>query len=250
MNNLTSRLAWLKKKELGLPIGVWVAIVAVVLFYFWRRHQAGSSTSSSSSTNPNGADALGNAPTSGGASDASGAMEALANEVALETQLLTNVLDKLQGKKHKKTKPHRRKHHPKHAKAPTTHKTPVANHPKRKHRRVKPKHRRSGVSSGGGGKPTLSAIKAVTDTSVTLKVRPGGITKPISGGRFPIHHPQPELAHPRGELHPGTEHEPEVTPPSFTRGPTTVAKRNPQAADQRTQEIEHRHPAMTKPRKH
>lgn len=252
MNNLGSRFAWLKKKELGLPLGVWAAILAVVILYVWRRHKAATGSSASTSTNPNGADALGNAPTSGGATDASGALAGIANEIALETQLLTNVLDKLQGKK-KKKKPHKHKHHPKHHKAPTTHKTPVAHHPHRKHKRVKPKHKRSGVSAGGGGaKTVLSAIKGRSHTSITMKVRPGGIFKHHHGARFPRqHHLGEPLAHPRGEHHPGTEHVPETGDRSFTRGPATVAKRNPLATTPNQHKRETpRHPSSTKTRKH
>jgi hypothetical protein len=251
MNNLSSRFAWLKKKELGLPLGVWAVVLAAVILFIWRRRQSGSGSLLGSSTNPNGADALGNAPTSGGASDGSDALAGIANEIALETQLLTNVLDKLQGKK-KKKKPHKHKHHPKHHKAPTTHKTPVAHHHKHKHKRVKPKHKRSGVSAGGGGsKSVLNAIKARTHTSTTMKVRPGGIFKHHHSARFPRqHHLGEPLAHPRSELHPGTEHVPHNPDRSFTRGPATVAKHHPLPANTEPRKTVHHHPASTKPRKH
>lgn len=253
MNSLGSRLAWLKKKELGLPLGVWAVILAAVILIIWRNRQSGSGSllGGSSNANPNGADALGNAPTSGGASDGSDALAGIANEIALETQLLTNVLDKLQGKK-KKKKPHKNKHHPKHHKAPTTHKTPITHHPHRKHKRVRVKHKRSGVSSGGGGsKSVLSAIKARTHTSTTMKVRPGGIFKPHHGGRFPREfHLGVPMAHPRGEHHPGTEHVPETGDRSFTRGPATVAKRHPLPTNTEPRKTSHHHPSSTKGRKH
>lgn len=249
---MSDRFAWIKKKELGLPLGVWAVILAAVVLFLYRRHKAAAGgTSAASSTNPNGADALGNAPTSGGANDSSGALAGIANEVALETQLLTNVLDRLQGKK---KRPHKNKHHPKHHKAPTTHKTPIAHHPKHKHRKIRPRHKRSGVTSGGGGggRPSvLSAIRAQAHTSTTMNVRPGGIFKIPHGSRFPreFHLGEP-MAHPRSELHPGTEHLPETPHRSFTRGPATEAKPNPLPTQVQHREVAHHHPAFTKPRKH
>lgn len=251
MNDIGSRFAWLKKKELGLPLGVWAVILAAGILFIWRRHQSGSGTSLlGSSTNPNGADTLGNAPTSGGATDGSDALTGLANEVALETQLLTNVLDKLQGKK-KKKKPHKNKHHPKHHKAPTTGKTPVANHPKHKHRKVKPRHRRSGISNRIKLPDQLNPIRGQTHTASSMRVRPGGIVKHQHTARFPhdLHLGDP-LAHPRSELHPGTEHLPESVERSFTRGPATEAKRNPQPTHTEHKNVVHHHPSTTKPRKH
>jgi hypothetical protein len=248
MPNLGSRLAWLKKKELGLPLGVWAAILAVVILWAYRRHKAATAgTSSASSTNPNGVDALGNAPTSGGASDQSGALEAIANEVAMETQLLSNVLDKLQGKK-KKAKPHKKKHHPKKHKAPTTHKTPVAHHPKHKKRRVKPRHRRSSIASAFRASTVKRPNTAGTFTATSKTVTPGGLRKPVTGGIPKL--PSEPLAHPPGELDRNREHIPETIAPSFTRGPATVAKRTPLATHTQPREVEHRHPSTTKARKH
>jgi hypothetical protein len=246
MPNLGSRLAWMKKKELGLPLGVWAAILAVVILWAYRRHKAATAGSSSSSTNPNGVDALGNAPTSGGASDQSGALEAIANEIAMETQLLTNVLDKLQGKKPKR--PHRRKHHPKKHKAPTTHKTPVAHHPKNKKRRIKPRHRRSSVARAFRVPESRLPISARTFTATNKTVTSGGLRKPLMGILPKL--PSEPLAHPPGEHDRNREHIPETIAPSFTRGPATVAKRTPLATHTQPREVEHRHPAHTKPRKH
>jgi hypothetical protein len=242
------RLAFLKKKELGLPLWTWAIVAAVVILFLYRRHKASSGgAGATSSTDPNAAgQAGGDIPTSGGASDQSQALAGIANEVALETQLLSNVLDRLQGKK--KSKPHKRKHHPKHHRAPHTRKAPVAHH-RRNHRKVRPKHRRSSLTRTSLWQRGGFAARAQTFTSSrSMGVSQGGLRKPVLG-RLPVNPSEP-LAHPRGELHPGTEHLPEVPDRSFTRAPTTVAKRTPLAMEQRTEEVVHRHPAYTKPRKH
>lgn len=245
------KLAWVKKKELGLPLGVWALIAAVGILYVYRKHKGSAGSSSGSSTNPNAADTSAS-PSSGGASDQSSALAAIANELAMEEQILSSVLDRLQGKKHKHHRPHGRKHHPKHHRAPHTSKTPITHHRhKDKVRKGRPPHPRS--SGGGGGRVPVSEAgrRPTRPTSVTarsLGVTQGGLRKPFMG-LLPKNPTQP-LAHPRGELDPNVERIVESANVSYTRGVSNTAKRLPNGLEQHHPEVARKHPASTKPRKH
>lgn len=248
------KFAWIKRKELGLPLGVWALLAAVVILYIYRKHKASAgSTSGQSSTNPNALDSSAS-PTSGGASDTSGALAAIANELAMEEQILSSVLDRLQGGKHHHKKPHRRKHHPKGSRPPRHRKNPVTTKHTRGGKVHKHRHPHTRSSGPGGARGPLpeAGRRPTRPTSLTAKtmgVTQGGLRKPLLG-RLPKQ--EVPLAHHRGEFDPNVEHTPELPDVSFTRGVSTTAKRNPEALpEQHSHESIHaHHPAFTKARKH
>jgi hypothetical protein len=250
-----NKLGWVKEKKFGLPLGVWALVSAVVILYIYRKHKAATGGgSTNSSTNPNALDSSA-APSGGGGSDNSGALAAIANELAMEEQILSSVLDRLQGKKHHRHKPHRRKHHPKGSRPPRTRKNPVTT--KHGHRGKVHKHRHPHTrsSGGGGGRVPVSEAgrrptRPATHTARSMGVRPGGIRK-LGLGIIPKQ--EISLAHSRGEFAPNLERTPENPDVSFTRGVSTTAKRNPEALPDQTQHRENthaHHPAFTKARKH
>lgn len=248
------KFAWIKKKELGLPLGVWALLAAVVILYVYRKRKANtasSAASGSSSLNPSAVDSAAT-PSSGGASDTSGSLAAIANDLAMQEQVLSSVLDKLQGGKLRR--PHRRKHHPKASRAPHTRKTPITLHRHRdKVKKARRPHRRSSVSIPHSATFPEAGQRPVTPTSYTAKsmgVTSGGLRKPAMGS-IPKLASEP-LAHPRGELDPNVERIPVVPDVSYTRGVSTTAKRTPEAlpSAHSHNDIHRHHPAFTKPRKH